>query len=51
MTGAIALDDDDFEPTKYPEREAVTMVLALMVVLGLIGWGLWALAWWALGVF
>ena len=39
-----------FPPAKYPAREAITMMLAFFIVLGLMGWGLWALAWKALGV-
>ena len=45
-------DDEgyDFPRAKHPGREAFTFCLVAMVFLGLIGWGLWALAWRALGV-
>ncbi len=44
-------DDDEFPPTLHPKRELLTGCLAAILVALLIGWGLWSLAWRALGVF
>jgi hypothetical protein len=30
----------DFPPTKYPWREAATMMIAVLLFVGAIGWGL-----------
>ena len=43
-------DDEDFPPTKYPGREAFTFILVTIVLLGAIGWIVWALAFAALRV-
>ena len=53
-------DDDDepedwwnsgeFPPAKHPMREAFAFCLVVALVMGIIGWGLWTLAWRALGV-
>ena len=43
-------NSDEFPPSEYPAREAFTFCLVVALVLGIIGWGLWTLAWRALGV-
>ena len=46
-------DDDWYEllPAKHPVREAFTFRFAVVsLVMMIIGWGLWTLAWRALGV-
>lgn len=39
-----------FPPAAYPVREAFTFCLVVALVLGIIGWGFWTWAWYALGV-
>lgn len=43
-------DEEEFMQPSYPVREAISFCLVIGLFLGLIGWGLWALAWRALGV-
>jgi hypothetical protein len=46
-------DDDNWyelPPVEHPAREAFAICLVVSLVLGIIGWGLWTLAWRALGV-
>jgi hypothetical protein len=36
-------DDNDFPPTLYPGREAVTIFLAIILVISILGIGIWKL--------
>ena len=42
--------NDDEEEFMQPSRGAISFCLVIGLFLGLIGWGLWALAWRALEV-
>lgn len=41
---------DEFPPVEHPVREAFTICLVVGLVMGIIGLGLWTLAWRVLGV-